>query len=259
MHFTLGGTFNSIVIRVNKIEIMRATYFFGAVLSIAFVFTSCKKAIKPSDDITTETRQLSGYTKLDVSDAMEVEVTFGQQEEVIVEANSNLHQYILTDVVNGVLKIRLKNNIRIKSGSEIKIYVSATTIDQVLPDDASRVEFMNDVTTSNFEIDIDGASRFQGGIYTGDIKVNAEGASNVEIWGTTDSTEMKASGASNIGDFAFLINNYLEIDLSGASKAELTCDGVMDIEVSGVSRFNYKGNGVINELDISGASSVNKQ
>ncbi|MCR9173940.1 MAG: DUF2807 domain-containing protein [bacterium] len=238
---------------------MKATYFLGAVMSLAFVFTSCKKAVKPSDDITTESRQLTGYSKLDVSDAMEVEVTFGQQEEVVVEANSNLHQYILTDVVNGVLKIRMKNNVRIKSGAEIKVYVSATTIDQLIIDGASRVEFMNDVTTTNFEVDIDGASRFQGGVYTGDLKVDAEGASNVEMWGTADSAEIEASGASNIGDFAFLINNYLNIDLSGSSKAELTVDGVMDIEVSGASRFNYKGNGVINELDISGASSVNKQ
>lgn len=228
-------------------------------MSLALVFTSCKKGVKPSDDITIETRQLSGYTKLDVSDAMEVEVTFGQSEEVVVEANSNLHQYILTDVVNGVLKIRLKNNVRIKSGSEIKVYVSATTLSQVRIDGASRIEFMNDVTTTNFELDVDGASRFQGGIYTADIEVKSEGASKVEMWGSSDTAKIKASGASNIGDFAFLINSYLDIDLSGASKAELTVDGTMDIEVSGASRFNYKGNGVINELDVSGASSVNKQ
>lgn len=118
---------------------------------------------------------------------------------------------------------------------------------------------MNDVTTTNFELDVDGASRFQGGIYTDDIEVKSEGASKVEMWGSSDTAKIKASGASNIGDFAFLINSYLDIDLSGASKAELTVDGTMDIEVSGASRFNYKGNGVINELDVSGASSVNKQ
>jgi hypothetical protein len=238
---------------------MKAKYFLGAILSLAFVFTSCKKAIKPSGDITTESRQLSGYTKLDVSDAIDVEVTFGQQEEVIVEANSNLHQYILTDVANGTLKIRMKNNVRIKSGAEIKIYVSATTLNQVHLDEASRVEFMNDLNTVGFDLHISGASRFQGGIYTDDMKINAKGASTVDLWGIANTAEIEASGASNIGDFAFLINGYLDIDLSGASKAELTVDGTMDIEVSGASRFNYKGNGVINELDISGASSVNKQ
>lgn len=228
-------------------------------MSLALVFSSCKKAIKPSSDITIETRQLSGYSKIDVSDAMDVEVTFTSQEDVVVEANSNLHQYILTDVVNGVLKIRMKNNVRIKSGATIKLYVNAIALESVLIDDASRVEFLNSGVATNFELNVAGASRFQGGFTSTSLNVKVKGASNVEMWGSTDTANIKGSGASTIGDFAFLVNNYLDIDLSGASKAELTVDGTMDIDVSGASRFNYKGNGVINELNISGASSVNKQ
>lgn len=238
---------------------MRATYFLGAIAALALVVTSCKKGIKPSDDVTIETRQLSGFNKLDVSDAMDVEVTFSTQEEVIIEANSNLHQYILTDVVNGTLKIRMKNNVRIKSGSEIKVYVSALAMESLLIEDASRVEFMNEAVATNFDMDVSGASTFQGGLTTDNLHLHAKGASRIEMWGSAADAEIEASGASNIGDYAFLISNYLNIDLSGASKAELTVDGTMDIKASGASRFNYKGSGVINDLDISGSSSVNKQ
>lgn len=238
---------------------MKATYFLGAVIALAFVVTSCKKGIKPNDDITIETRQLSGFTKLDVSDALDIEVSFTNQEEVVVEANSNLHEYILTDVVNGTLKIRLKNNVRIKSGSEIKIYVSALALESLLIEDASRVEFTNDATATDFDLDLSGASTFQGGLTADNLNLKASGASRIELWGSAVSAEIEASGASNIGDFAFLISNYLEIDLSGASKAEFTVDGTMDIKVSGASRFNYKGNGVIDDLETSGSSSVNKQ
>lgn len=238
---------------------MRATYFLGAIAALALVFASCKKGVKPADDITIETRQLSGFDRIDVSDAMEVEVTFGTQEGVIVEANSNLHQYILTDVVNGTLKIRLKNNVRVKSGSDIKIYVNALTMESAIIDAASRVEFMNDVTTTNFDLDLAGASSFQGGVITDNFHAHAKGASRIEVWGSTDVADVELSGASNLGDFSFLVTNYLDLDLSGASKAEATVDGTMDIRASGASRFNYKGNGVINDLDLSGSSSVNKQ
>ncbi len=238
---------------------MRTTYFLGAIAALALVFSSCKKAIKPSDDITTESRQLTGYTKLDVSDAMDVEVTFTNQEEVLVEANSNLHQYILTDVVNGTLKIRMKNNVRFKSGAEIKVYVSALAMESLHIEDASRVEFLTPAVATNFEMDVSGASTFQGGITADFLHIHASGASRIETWGSAIDAEIEASGASNIGDFAFLISNYLNLDLSGASKAELTVDGTMDIKASGASRFNYKGNGVINDLNLSGSSSVNKQ
>ncbi len=238
---------------------MRATYLFGAILALSFVFTSCNKAITPANDITTESRQLSGFTKLDVSDAMDVEVSFTSQEDVIVEANSNLHQYILTDVVNGTLKIRLKNNIRLKSGATIKIYVNAIMLESLIVEDASRVEFTNDANAVNFDLDISGASKFQGGIVADHMHLHAKGASKLEMWGTVAEAEMDISGASDVGDFAMLITGYLDLDISGASKAELTVDGMMDIRASGASRFNYKGNGVINELDVSGSSSVTKQ
>lgn len=238
---------------------MKATYLLAAVVSFAFVLSSCRKAVKPSDEITIETRQFSGYDKIDVSDDMEVEVTIGTQEQVIVEANENLHQYILIDVVNGTLKIRIKNNIRVRNGAQIKIYVTALSMESVIIDGSSRVEFLSPVTSGDFNLNVSGASTFQGGITTGDLDLELKGASRAEIWGTATNAKMKASGASNIGDFALTITDYLNIDLSGASKAELTAEGTMDIEVSGASRFNYMGDGVINELDISGGSSVNKQ
>lgn len=247
------------VLLTNKTQIMRATYFFGAILALALIATSCKKAIKPDSEITTETRQLSGFTKLDVSDAIEVEVSFTGQEEVIVEANANLHEYILTDVVNGTLKIRLKNNIRFKSGSTIKVYVSALMLEAAILDDASRLELTSDANAVNFDLDLKGASKFQGGIVADFLHIHAKGASRLEIWGTAAEAEMEISGASNVEDYAMLITSFLELDLSGASKAELTVDGMMNIEASGASRFNWKGNGAINEIDLSGSSTVNKQ
>lgn len=239
---------------------MKTTYFITAILSLTFVMTSCiKKSIKPSNNVTTETRALTGYTKLDVSDAMNVYLTMSSQEEVVVEANENLHQYILTDVVNGTLKIRLKNNVRIKSGATINIYVNATMMESLTIDGASRVELMNEIVSNDFKLDVSGASSFQGGLTAVDCDFKISGASRVELWGSTSTANAEISGASNLSDFAFLITDYLTIDLSGASKAELTVDGLMNIKASGASVFNYKGDGLIEELDISGASSVNKK
>ena len=239
---------------------MRTTYVFAAVISIAFMMSSCiKKSIKPSNNITMESRQHSGYDKIDVSDAMEVVLTMDAQESVVVEANENLHEYILTDVVGGTLKIRMKNNVRIKSGAAIKVYVSALAMNDIRVDGASRLELTNDLVTSNIKVDVSGASTFQGGFTAVDSEIDVSGASKVEIWGSTTNANVNISGASNLGDFAFTITDYLNIDLSGASKAELTVDGTMDIEASGASTFNYKGDGLIDNLNLSGASTVNKK
>lgn len=239
---------------------MRIPFILATALSLTFVLTSCfKKSVKPSDNVTVESRQLSGFSKLDVSDAMEVYITMNQQEDVVIEANENLHEYILSDVVGGTLKLRLKSNVRVKSGATIKIYVSALYMEAMNISGASRVELLNDLITTSLDLDVSGASSLQGGITVDECDFRISGASRVELWGQTNNAKLKLSGASDFRDFTFTVNNYLNIDLSGASKAELTANGTMDIEASGASTFNYKGDALIDALNLSGASSVNKK
>lgn len=238
---------------------MKKSILLSALIAVTLLMGSCKKeSVKPSGSITTETRSLTGFDALDVSDAIDVEVTFDPNvESVVVEANSNLHQYILTDVVSGRLKVRIKNNVRIKSGATIKIYVSTTFLDAVGISGASRVEFTNELITSFLDLDISGASTFQGGMTVTDFDADASGASDIEIWGSSNTSKMDLSGASKITDEDFAMND-LDIDLSGASRATLTVNGVINISASGASTLDYYGTGLIDNLESSGGSSINK-
>ncbi|MFT6502512.1 MAG: hypothetical protein ACJASQ_002639 [Crocinitomicaceae bacterium] len=238
---------------------MKKSILLSALLAVILLMGSCKKeSVKPLGSITTETRSLTGFDALDVSDAIDVEVTFDPNvESVVVEANSNLHQYILTDVVSGRLKVRIKNNVRIKSGATIKIYVSTTFLDAVGISGASRVEFTNELITSFLDLDISGASTFQGGMTVTDFDADASGASDIEIWGSSNTSKMDLSGASKITDEDFVMND-LDIDLSGASRATLTVNGVINISASGASSLDYYGTGLIDNLESSGGSNINK-
>lgn len=238
---------------------MKKSILLSALIAVGIALSSCNKiSVKPSNQITTESRNISGYSAIDVSDAMDVEISFASGVEgVIVEANSNLHQYILTDVVGGKLKIRMKNNVRIKSGASIKIYVSAITIDGIGISGASRVELADDLSGSYLDLELSGASTFQGGIYVTSFASDISGASNVEVWGTTSTGNIDLSGASNIEDQDFTIDD-LDIDLSGASRATLTVNGIINVSASGASSFDYYGTGLINNLQTSGASSITK-
>ena len=55
-----------------------------------------------------------------------------------------------------------------------------------------------------------------------------------------------------------LETDHLNAELSGASNVSLTINEEIDIEASGASILKYKGNAVITNQDLSGASSVKK-
>jgi hypothetical protein len=86
----------------------------------------------------------------------------------------------------------------------------------------------------------------------------ASGASHFNFYGSAINCKVALSGASRFEDFDFTAIT-LDCDLSGASRMDITCQGVMKIQASGASRIYYKGDCVINSIETSGGSEVVKK
>jgi hypothetical protein len=238
---------------------MKTRTLFIALTGLGLTLGSChKETVKPSSQVTTEVRNLTGFSRIDVEDALNVEIIhIPGSEQVVVETNANLHPYIITDVVSGTLFIHRKENVNIKPGATIAIYVTASELSGLEISGASIVQLMNQLTTSNLGLNISGASVMKGNINAATAQLDLSGASSVNLSGVAYSVDAELSGASTLNDFDFSIEN-LDINLSGASNASLTINGLINVTASGASSLNYKGDGLIEDLNLSGGSSVNK-
>mgnify|MGYP001070942839 CR=1 FL=1 len=84
---------------------MKTRILFIELAGLGLALSSCRKeTVKPSTQITTEVRNLTGFSRIDVEDALMVEIIhIPGSEQVVVETNANLHPYIITEVVSGTL------------------------------------------------------------------------------------------------------------------------------------------------------------
>ncbi len=236
---------------------MRKFAFILSLAVLAATSTSCNK-IKGSDTITTEVRTVSSFTQLDAQDAFEVDVTYSATQELItVEAPENLHEFIVVDVVSGKLKVHFKHNKNISCNTSIKIHITTTELDRFDISGASTIYLNNALNSNEFDLDMSGASNFEGEVNVATGNIEMSGASKAEINGTALDAFVKLSGASTIRKYEFEIET-LDVKLSGASKAYLTILNSMSVELSGASTLNYKGDPVITSINTSGASNINK-
>jgi len=228
-----------------------------SLLSIFLIaFSSCTKRIKPSGTITTEVYNLGGYDKVIVSDAINARIKFTSgQEQVTVEANSNLHAYIKTEVIGNSLYIRLKNNVNIRGNYTLNVLVEANDLSALDLSGASKCEIENNWVNSSVSIHASGASQVSGPIVADNCSLDLSGASKVSFSGTATTVKLDFSGASNFDGFSFQCDD-LNAHLSGASKAELTVNSTLNLHLSGASTLRYMGQGVIGEIESSGSSSV---
>src|SRR6516225_6804842 len=79
-------------------------------------------------DANAEVRPLKGFHGIEVSNAINLYLSQGEEEAVVVSANDlKWREFIRTEVVDGILKIWLDNRKWSRGNVKIKAYVSFTT------------------------------------------------------------------------------------------------------------------------------------
>jgi hypothetical protein len=230
-------------------------------LVIILAVMSCEKKnnqVIPSNNITIEFRDITGYTELGVNDAFEVEVNFTDTPKPVeIIANENLHQYIEIVKSSDKLLIGLQNNMSISGASTLKVVLSTGYLTGYTINDASLVQLVDTLLAGQVTLNLTGASHLNGPMIVQGLSANLQDASLLNIAGETVDFNLTASGASNISGYSFSCQD-LDADLSDASLAELTVNGKINIKASGASILRYKGDGTIESQDLRNASEVIK-
>ena len=88
---------------------------------------SAQDKLKGNKIVTSETRYVNGFSKIETHDKIEVIITQGMEQSVTVEADENLHVAVYTEVRDSTLIIDLTK--RITRKKELRVLV---TIDQYI-------------------------------------------------------------------------------------------------------------------------------
>lgn len=229
------------------------------VAGASMLFSACKKEIiKPSLKITTIERSVEQFTSVEVADAMDVTISYASGEQkVVVEANSNVHSCVMTEVVGGKLKIYLKKNVIFRKSTKIKVHLTLPELVSLKVTDASEVSFTNQFEANHIDIDASGASEISGGLNALSATITLSGASEADFHGVSSIATFHLSGASTFDSFSFHTNE-LTANLSGASEAFVRVNDHLNLLASGASEFHYSGDCSIGQLNLTGASTIEK-
>ena len=234
----------------------------AAIAVLTFTLSSCHSwfgnHIDGNGNITKERRSVSGFNGIDVSGGIDVIIKQDSIESVQVEIDANLQEYILTRVQNGVLEIHQVNNTNLNSSNGIKVYVSGKNFKSIEASGACDIIGENKIeSTDEISFHASGASKIDLDLKAPKITGELTGASDLRLAGETKDLLINASGASHARCFELMTENA-DIDLSGASDADVFASVSVKGEASGASNVTYKGSASSVVVKTSGAGSVNK-
>lgn len=240
---------------------MKIKIFAATSLIFSFLFFSCSKdeTIDPSNTITSQEHNITGYNELNVQDAFNVEVHFSNEiESIIVEANDNLHPYIILEKNLMELSIRLDDNIDLsEKQATLNVYISTDHMFSYRASGATTIQLLDPLGADKLIINLSGASSLSGNLTGTEVNAIITGASTLNLTGSANKFNLDATGASNMYDFDF-VANWLHTNLEGACTASITVNNKLDVWANGASTVYYKGDGVINTQELSGGSQIIK-
>jgi len=170
-----------------------------AIISLAIIAQSCEKQftrIEGSGPIVSETLQLADFTKIDMTGADDVYITFGDEQKVEVEGHRNIINLINTRVNNTSWDLELKDG---KYGSyELTYYITIPSLEKLRNTGSGNVTIMNSNQQGYFELSIIGSGSFYGfPLTSNEVLVDILGSGIVEIT-AVNQLEVDIEGSGNV-------------------------------------------------------------
>lgn len=197
---------------------------------------------------------ISGFSKVEVKHSFEVIITQADEFNVRVSAEENILPTISVQKSGDVLEIKYRSDLILKPRAKVKVYVSAPEYKALDISGASKLYSNGLLAGSKLLVEASGASKVKLEVIMQQLTADGSGASDFEFVGKVKVFAAEASGSTDI-NAKLLEAQDVQLDLSGASKADVVARQKLSVDASGASRVRYAGNPQISS-DLSGAAKL---
>lgn len=153
--------------------------------------------VRGNGDVETAERFLDeDFTEIRVSRGMDVYLTQSDEVSLTVEADENLHDIIVTEVENGVLRITTSENISYSKAK--KVMLSFKDISKISATSGSDVYSTNTIVADNLELSTTSGSDMELDVNAQVVDCSSTSGSDLRVSGTTNKLYASATSGSDI-------------------------------------------------------------
>lgn len=213
--------------------------------------------VEGNGTIKTENRSVGTYDEVNLSGFFDVILEQGTEGNLTVQAESNLLEYITTEVENNALKISTKKgyNLRTSKRMQVIITVPFKDIDKVALSGSGDIIGKDLITAKNFKALISGSGDISLSVEAKTIETALSGSGDIKLTGTTDKLSAKVAGSGDISCYD-LKSKDVEAKVNGSGDVEVYASKSLYARVSGSGDIDYKGNPANVDKKTSGSGDV---
>ena len=213
---------------------------------LAMLMLSCNfdlnfdTGIVGNGEVMTEERNLNAeFTAIEASRGLDVYITQSGNYGLSVEADENLHDIIVTEVENGILKITTTDNIR--SSKSQKVMVNASILDFIKATSGSDVYSEGIIKGSQLKLEASSGADLDVEVHTEDLTCSSSSGSDINVRGKTTKLNAKASSGSDI-NAKNLMAEYSKVEANSGADITVHSSRELTANANSGGDVRYYGN-----------------
>ncbi|MBK7131760.1 MAG: DUF2807 domain-containing protein [Bacteroidales bacterium] len=227
----------------------------------ALSIVACSQAqmrpnVRGNGDVVTKERKTESFTGVKVSSGIDVYLKQGDNESMSVEADENLHEYIITEVRGGVLNVYTDANIR--EAERKRVYVTMKEVNSLRTTSAGDVVGQTPVKTDRLELSASSAGDIKLEVYAREIDVNISSSGDITLTGEAEKLSGDLSSAGDLNAYDLLVKEA-DLSASSAGNADINVSERIRARASSAGDINYSGNPKYVDAHSSSAGSIRKR
>ena len=217
------------------------------------------ETVKGNGNVKRESRTVSSFTAVDSRGSINVDVSYGADNTISVEADENLMPYIVTKVEGDKLLITTEK-VGISSKTRLVVHVTMTRLTGLMLSGSGNImgsgQFSNDNTT---KLSVSGSGNMKLGFATfSAIDASVNGSGNIQLTdGKTNSIHATVSGSGNIDAYG-ISSKTVKARVSGSGNVKVTASESLEAVSSGSGNVYYKGSATVVNAQSHGSGKVIK-
>lgn len=224
---------------------MKTTNFLIALIAI-ITLSSCNFDMTfgqtdGNGNVVSEERPVGDFTKVKGSSGIDIYLTEGSENKVVVEADENLLDIIETRVENGKLRIRTADHTNIGRAKSKKVHVTYVSLNSIEASSGSDIIANSVVKSESLELDTSSGADLELEILAKEVYAETSSGSDMVLTGKATSLRAKASSGSDLNAKELMV---IDCNADASSGADITVNvkDRLDAEASSGGDVHYYGN-----------------
>ena len=176
--------------------------------------------VEGSGQVVRRDQAVDNISGINLATIGTLSIEFGDKEELVIEAEDNLQEYIETDIHRGVLKIDTRRNTNIRPTKPVRYYVTVRNLETIAISSSGDIE-APDIKSDRFSVAVSSS----GTLEMGDLDARSFRVT------------ISSSGDVRMGD---LTADDIDVAISSSGDLEIEGGSVQDQDISISSSGNYR-------------------